>query len=415
MPQETVGTSNNSFSDLITKEEAINLVKVIVSPNAELIDYKIRPYSDEKLGFSGSHQKLILESNKPGDSKNEVRSFFVKAMPYDISIQADYASENGTFLKETEFFRELVPLMIKNYKGEAWGPKCYLVKGKHCLVFEDLGPEGFSNSKDKFLDENCVMSAVACIARLHASSLLAEELLNGKSLRELYPNIFEESEYRRTGRNYEWFVACIDYLIVLAEEMGLDSSCLAKACDRVFDVSIPSKTKRNVLSHGDLWSNNIIFDKANRCRLVDFQLMRYAPIAHDLMVLLYFCTPREFRESKEAQVIHHYYKIFQETLNLCDYKGQVPSFEELKQGVEEQRLPALIIAAANFHMILMDGKEVAEIMNDPKESEIYFFKERKRFVDKVMAQNLVYAKRVKDITREMVEMSLKFDEFPKLT
>lgn len=168
------------FQNLITREEVKILIEKSVSSDAELIDFYLRPFSEEKLGYLGSHLCLDVTARKPGPFENEVRSFFVKTLPYEVPKTAAYVQEKGCFRKETKFFELIVPLMTNGVKGERWAPKCYLPKA-NVMVFEDLKPEGFGN-RIRMLDEKSVEAAFGCIGRMHAGSLLAEERTQGKSV-----------------------------------------------------------------------------------------------------------------------------------------------------------------------------------------------------------------------------------------
>ena len=165
------------FRSIVTPDEAEILAKHAVAADAELVNYQLRSYSEEKIGFLGSHLCLILDVRKAGGNKCEKQSFFVKTVPYDKPSQAAYIEENGYFRKESDFLKNVVPLMTKNYKGDLWAPTCYLTKEK-TIVLEDMKSKGFKN-RPRMFDEQTARSAAACLARFHACSLLAEERLNG--------------------------------------------------------------------------------------------------------------------------------------------------------------------------------------------------------------------------------------------
>lgn len=169
---------SDAFRKVITKTEVEDLVKSVVSADSKLINYYLRPYSEEKIGFLGSHLCLIVVYRKDNCQENETRSFFLKTLPFDVPKQADYIRELGYFCKEIDFFRLLVPLMMENFKGDSWSPKCHLTKD-NVLVFEDLKISGFSN-RSRIFDERTTMAALASVARFHACSLLAEKRIEGK-------------------------------------------------------------------------------------------------------------------------------------------------------------------------------------------------------------------------------------------
>lgn len=160
---------NEAFKNLLTREEVQNLAKLVASsPSAKLVDYCLRPYSEEKIGFLASHLCLVLEYDN-----FEKQSLFIKTVPFDAPTQAAYIEEKGCFRKESDFLRLLMPLMTEGWILDAWSPNCYLVK-ENTLVFEDMNSRGFAN-KSRFFDLPTMKSAAACIARFHAGSLLAEE------------------------------------------------------------------------------------------------------------------------------------------------------------------------------------------------------------------------------------------------
>lgn len=237
----------------------------------------------------------------------------------------------------------------------------------------------------------------------------------GKSLKDLFPDIFTESEFKREGRTYNTYRVGVNLAVDLANDLGLDSSNIRLTSERVFDVGRSSKTKRNVVCHGDLWSSNLIFDQSDHCRLVDFQMVRYLPPAHDLMLLLYWGTSKNVRQEHEQEFISHYYQVLEATLKLNNFRGIVPSYDELLQGIEELRPAALLTSVLFSPMTMMDGEEVARIMNDPHSYESFYFGDRKYFVSEYMAKNPDYEKRIKDLVGELVEMSMNINNIPKYT
>jgi hypothetical protein len=240
-------------------------------------------------------------------------------------------------------------------------------------------------------------------------------LVAGKCLNELFPDLMRESEFQLTGGSYRWFITAVNLAVSLAKSLGLDASAIYKASERIFDVRLPSQNKRNVVSHGDLWSYNMLFDNNNLCNLVDFQLVRYAPLAHDLMQLIYLTTSKELRLKCEREMIEYYYARLTEHLSINHYTGDVPTFKEVMQGVEEQRLLALVTAMIFHPTVLMNSTTAATIMDNSDTYERYYFIDRKPFVDKIMAEDPEYKQKLIETVEELVEMSLILDNLPRPT
>lgn len=98
-------------------------------------------------------------------------------------------------------------------------------------MLEDLSKKGYS-VRGPIFDEATTKSAVQSVARLHASSILSEARLE-QSLCELYPKAFRETIFTGDGKNQQWFLATIDLCIAIANSLGLNSSKIAAAFDRL--------------------------------------------------------------------------------------------------------------------------------------------------------------------------------------
>lgn len=407
---ETNVAKNNDIYKLLSFEEVKEVVKEALSDEADLIKYAIRPYSNGKLGYLGSHYRLDVTATRKKETV--VLSFFFKTIPYEMSNQAEYVLKKGVFKKESKFYNVIMPLLSEEYRGESWAPRCYKVKNDS-IVFEELSGKGYS-MRDKLFDKTLVRAGLSTIARLHAASLLAETRL-GKSFDQLYPDIFVEAAFVHEGMPREWFESGIDVAAAVAKRLGHNPELIRSTCEQVYHATKPSRTKANVISHGDLWANNLLFnnDMPPKCLLVDFQQLRYSPLAHDVAQFLYLCTDRSFRETWENTMLHHYYDTLLETLNIHGIHTQTPSWSELTEGMEEQRLGAVITAVTFFPTVLMDENLSAQVMSTPTSYFEYYFRDRKEFVLSNMEKNPVYKRRISETVTELAELASRLDQLPK--
>ncbi|XP_074094764.1 uncharacterized protein LOC141524634 [Cotesia typhae] len=404
--------SSFDFTKIITNDDVKKIAKRKVGNQVQVLAYSLKNYSDEKIGFLSSHLRLVVVV-KNLDGSFVKKNFFVKVVPYDYPDQATYIKNMEVFRQETGFFQDLVPKMLVEYTGEIWGPRCYLIKND-ALVLEDLGHKGFKMCSTKILDEEFIKFGLRALANLHAASLVVEEHL-GRPLIDVYPHIIEQNYFLTSGLQYQWYCAGVDVAVKIAEDMNLETKFISEACKKVFDAIKPSSKRRNVISHGDLWSNNLMFDNSSppRCRIIDFQLLRYSSLAADVALFLYLCASRKFRDAKSLEMIKCYYNNLIECLKMNPIIKEYPLWEEIIDGYEEQKLGAVVTATLYFPTTLLDGKLGAEIMNNPESYTQFRYEDRRDFVLEIMKKDPVYNLMLRGIVGELVELSVKLDSLPE--
>ncbi|KAG7202076.1 hypothetical protein KM043_004750 [Ampulex compressa] len=400
----SVSPASSALAHILKVREVEGLVsRALNSAELQVLDFCVEPYSDKKIGFLSSHLRLRVKIR--ARNREETLQFFAKTIPYDAPAQAEYIICRGVFEQENIFYREIVPQLDYRYHAEPWAPTCYLAR-KDLMVFEDLHTKRYS-MRGKFFGKELVLAGLSTIARFHAASLLAEGRL-GNSFVGLYPEIFEQKYFTR-----DWFNAGVDTAMAIADELGLDSTAIPLACEQLFRAIKPSSSKANVISHGDLWGNNFMFtdDEKPKCLLVDFQLMRYSPLAHDVMQFLYLCTERSFREIWEESLVKHYYAELCATLRDSEISVPVPPFSELIEGVEEQRVSAAVTATLFFPTVLLDEEGSMQLT---KNSEYFTTVDsRRNIVIANMKRDKEYGRRIGDIVTELVELITRLDDFPE--
>ncbi|XP_012215176.1 uncharacterized protein [Linepithema humile] len=402
---------NNGIYKLLSFEEVKEVVRRVLDNDVDLMEYTIRSYSEGKLGYLGSHYRLDVKAAKKNETVS--LSLFLKSVPYEVPDQADYVIKKGVFKQETKFYSHIIPLLREGYHGEPWAPMCYKVKD-NLMVLEELSGKGYS-IRDKLFDETLVRAGLSALARMHAASLLAEERL-GVPLNRLYPEAFVERAFSHDGMTRLWFEAGVDVAATVAGRLGYDSDLVRSACEEVYHAMKPSCTKINVVSHGDLWGNNFMFneDVPPKCLLVDFQLLRYSPLAHDVAQFLYLCTDRSFRETRENAMLRYYYETLCDTLNAhAKIRTRRSLWSEVVEGMEEQRLAAVITASIYFPTILMDENLSAQVMKDSASYANYYFWNRKEFVLSNMEKDKVYGRRISETIVELVELASRLDQLIK--
>lgn len=74
--------------DPVTKQDVEQAVNLALGSAVKIVNYRLRNYSEERLGFLGAHRFLIVTVQTEGSEQKEIKTFFLKSVPYDVEVQA---------------------------------------------------------------------------------------------------------------------------------------------------------------------------------------------------------------------------------------------------------------------------------------------------------------------------------------
>lgn len=238
--------------------------------------YDIRPFSEYPCEDFVQHfiLKVLLHPKKVGYTKDAIKkvddelSFFIKNRQHESKFL------KGVFAKEINMYQFLIPRLqdvgiIHKYN---WAPRCFLIRKDNYLVFENLSKIGYrliKNIKMALFDFQHMKIAIETLARFHASSIILEQR-NHISILHSYSACLIEYEFPSDENNFK--VLCFNNSVnILLDMIRMipkygDEKSYKTVCDefpklmkQIFEFVKPSKQFRNVVNHGDLISNNLLF------------------------------------------------------------------------------------------------------------------------------------------------------------
>ncbi|KAL7305998.1 hypothetical protein TKK_0001465 [Trichogramma kaykai] len=377
-------------ADILTAEEITKLTNQFFSTkDAEILSCHLQPFSEEPLGYLAVHQLLRIEARVSSDnnSKKRLLEFFVKCA---LPNRRPY--ERALFRTEAEFYKNLLPRLLRdnNYASrEPWIAECHLVK-EDVLILENLRRYKLVSS----LRDDHVTAALTSVARLHAASMLWELRHGRQTLDEVYPGVFDEKIYLKTGLAWKWLLAGIEVAEAVALDLKLRPEYILKAYELTIERVKPVKKQNNVICHCDLWSNNMMFNQSEpfNCVLVDFQMSAYANAAIDIQTFIYLNTTSNDRRDKEKQFIDFYYDALVDNLLLNGYdENSIVSKTQVCQDIEDKRVCGLVSAVQYFPIALLT-RESAKLYE--KDIERYSYDSRKDFVLRTMQLDASYRDRI---------------------
>nr|CAI5841538.1 unnamed protein product [Callosobruchus analis] len=367
-------------------------------------------------GMMGSHRCLELTFL---DSKGveSTQSFFVKFLP-SIGWQAEFAKGLGAFTKEV-FVYEL----LQRYQKEGVSilrnvvPEFYLGKDNEYLVLENLSIGGYKTlDKHAVLDYDTVLTVLNALANFHASTIVFEEKQGESILKnystDLKETFFGDGDLFANKRGIDASIAGVIREIDIFQfstklNSGKDFKEVAKnVCYEIRNLVKPSMQYRNVLTHGDIWSSNILmkadgYERNFKCKFVDFQYSRYTPPSQDVLAFLFLTTSRSFRAKHLYEVLGVYYSYLEKYLKVSGVDpNKVLPFSEFMDSCEEQKAFAIIVTAIYFQIIMLKEGVFEEYCNR-EDNEILFLRDRGLIVEDYVEKDEKYKYRLRDSIQDL--------------
>lgn len=394
---------------MFTSEEIAAIAKrAFDGEKVEVVAHRMNSHSKTKVGFLGDHQDLQIDVRRNKSVDPETLHLFVKAVPDVSEQQSKFIRERGIFNQEAQYFNKLLPLLRESFVGEDWCPRCFLATDK-VLVLEDMRERGFAMIADKIFDGEHLQAALRAQARLHAASLLAQARL-GKSPADVYPKACVEQIYNELMQRSKRVLLFADLAELVAQRLGRDHrrilAGLVRGFDRLYRLNDYQNKLSLVVSHGDSWPNNYLFDQSKppRASLVDFQLVRYAPRMFDVAHLTYLSTTSDIRKRELRKAIEAYHEELCDTLERNNPELERPSLEDLLEEYEEMKLSVLFTSVMYYPIILMSKNELDKYKDDPELLyNTIMLRDSNRYVMELYDRDNEFANRLNDIVTELVD------------
>ncbi|XP_034952429.1 uncharacterized protein [Chelonus insularis] len=382
-----------------------------------LISYEIIPL-DSTTGYMGEYFTLkAIVGRKTNLSDKKTLQFFAKLPPLTDSPLQNFNLEQGSFKKEIDLYTKVFPQLLTG-EMDFNIPRCILGLDDNLIVLEDMSTQGYKMT-DKFtpFDFDHCKIMMSTLAKFHAKSLIFEEV-HKKNLNNEFSYCLHETLWpTQDGLAKKTFHAAVKGVISMIDLIpglkGLKKSQLKK---KFIELSThhaenlkPSKHHRNVICHGDLWANNILFQYDNQekpisCCLIDFQLARYNPPAHDVMCFLNFTTTRELRKNCSLELYKIYYdQLIQSLKNAKLQNLGIISWEDFNISLKDLRLTHLLHGILNLNVMILHPKILGEYFTNPKLLEEALYVDRTPLICAQFRTIKEYRERMIEIIFELHE------------
>ncbi|KAL4706058.1 hypothetical protein ACJJTC_001656 [Scirpophaga incertulas] len=334
-----------------------------------------RPAAEGIAGFLADHLKVVLHVEYDGGTQD--LCLFVKRLPVGNQPKMEFIEKNQFNFREMIMFQLLDHFIFS--ASDPWCPKALLCNEK-MLVLPDLTKDGYcSRPQLETLDLPHVLTTTTSLARFHAS-FAKYEVRRTSDPQHPYNVLHDYGTYihEPTFIPSSWLRACAKLSVNLLNTFSSKYQNIIRV-DELYDQLLKASDSLkehedtlNVIIHKDLWVNNIMFkyEKARPANaiLIDFQCIRYAPPAFDVMCFLYLTTSRSFKKEHEETVLNHYFTIFCEELDERTKEkvlGLKYDRDEFLRWCEKARQFGIVLPMCIFPYILMDPVSAQKTYDNP--------------------------------------------------
>jgi thiamine kinase-like enzyme len=165
-----------------------------------------------------------------------------------------------------------------------------------------------------------------------------------------------------------------------------------------------------VITHGDCWSNNMLFryDSSTglpvEITLVDLQLAQHACITHDLAYIVYASTTTDFRKKYQDELLQLYFDTFNAS---CDTLkcSSLPGFtmNSFKARFHKAKVAGFMYGITILPFVLKEDDKTVDLEKmDPNKDLASMFQEGVS----ENSCNAEYKKRILELTQELHEQGI---------
>ncbi|XP_073834590.1 uncharacterized protein isoform X2 [Musca autumnalis] len=362
---------------------------VIVIPKHLSFDFFEEVLENSLHHTNGQIQKIIVNmGSKAGDNycsfiyrveiKYKERSDTSQDCSFDLPViikstpaspSTDFLDDMEVFLKEKIFYYHVLPLM-ENLMDKKTRIFHSVRRPVNTFVFEDLNALGYKlASREKGLDETHALMVLRRLAQFHSNSVAV--MKKDPTLLTCFKNgILATAAIRKEKSKFYGFIkSSCEGLIDLAKTWNGYKEIVQKMekysanlQEHLLKMQQPFPGEFEVLNHGDLWVNNVMFKYDVKCApsdmvFLDYQMSIWGSPGIDLNYFFYTSLSPDLLKSKREFFIRFYYNELKTNLSKLQFAADViPSYEELRKQITRREPFGFFANHAIYPIISIDEK-----------------------------------------------------------
>ncbi|XP_023171192.2 uncharacterized protein LOC111599699 [Drosophila hydei] len=315
----------------------------------------IKPATAKGDNYASIMTRIQVDYIRGGSKEYETEFFIVKTTfendPFISNIFAGYQASRTEMVMYDKILPQLTALLEGTGQSEKLFAKTIHVDYEHsAIIFEDLAIFNYVlGDRLTGFDLEHTKMVLRKLAKMHASASV---------LNERQPGLLTTLDHGIFNRHTRAFKPMFESLMGVAADFagkcpelgtiyedklrGLQKHVM----DYTESVYDPQEDEFNTLTHGDLWTNNIMLRNKTEHNeldllLIDFQFSAWASPAVDLFY--FFCTSLqpEVRNNHLSSLIQYYHKALVDTLRELKFGGYIPTLRQLVLQLEKGKFMAV--------------------------------------------------------------------------
>ncbi|XP_052846980.1 uncharacterized protein LOC128258966 [Drosophila gunungcola] len=290
------------------------------------------------------------------NQEKHLQNLIVKTEIDDDELTQELMAPYDIYNREMTIYEEVLPKLrdLLNEIGDyerIFPTSIFVDRERMAIIFEDLSVTGYVMAdRVRRLNEEHTHLILRKLAKLHAASAVLNE--REKGCLETYDRGF----FNRYTNAYKGYF--VGGLLAAARWMSQVPK-LAHYGEKLFALAphymdigrecfAPTPGHVNVLAHGDVWTNNVMFKYDTETGrpvdvlLIDFQYSFWGSPCIDLHHLFNTSLKEPLRRDQQSGLFQFYHSIFSETLQKLNYlQNPIPSLHQFKLQVEQKRFFAM--------------------------------------------------------------------------
>ncbi|XP_037922335.1 uncharacterized protein LOC119658736 isoform X2 [Hermetia illucens] len=337
--------------------------------------FTVTPSSSAGENYACLMYRVTIEAEKEDGTEDSIR-YIIKMMPPN-DPHAQMKKSLAIFPKEVEMYETIVPkfkeIFQENGVNTAFAPKCWkVVNDPEMLIMEDLGARNFTNiNRLNGMDLEHAKMVLSKLAQFHAASVCVLEK-NGPFSKHIMSSLITEESFElfkamqvmfwgNIVKNMRLWKTCQEYVDRIEGMMD-------RMADIHKDMYDPKPDEFNVILHGDLWANNIMFQHDEKGHpkdilFVDLQISRYGSPVYDLLYFIFSSTEYSIKVKEFDYMIKHYHTELVKNLKLLKYPKEPLTLIDLHIAIVKKGFMGVAASCGVMPIALLDPNEDASMEN----------------------------------------------------